>query len=136
MNNPGQRETKKTLNSLAFRAGPAALRRLHSLEKDSLAVARPAYHVSSPMTKRLLLCFFATTTIFSSGCVLSRFRKSDKPKEPKESSAIATDVEREFKQRWISQRVSQLGTQGITGQAAQDQAAREFAEKFSFPAHK
>jgi hypothetical protein len=89
------------------------------------------------MTKRLLLSFLAVAALMTSGCVFSRFmHKSDKPKEPKESSAIATDVEREFKQRWVAQRVSQLATQGITGQAAQDQATREFAEKFNFPAHK
>ena len=105
-------------------------------KKDSLAVGRPAYQLVLPMIKRLLLCSLVLASVFSSGCVLARFRKSDKPKEPKESSRIASDVEREFKQRWIAKRVSDLANQGITGPAAQDQANREFQEKFNFPTRK
>ncbi len=79
------------------------------------------------MTKRLLLSLLAATVVFSTGCVFSK-----KSRKQKESSAIASEVESEFRQRWIAKRVSELAAQGVTGPAAQQQAAQEFQEKFSF----
>lgn len=79
------------------------------------------------MIKRLSLSFLAITALFSSGCLFHR-----KARKPKESSAIATEVEKEFQQRWIAKRVAELSAQGITGVAAEQQAQREFTEKYPF----
>ncbi len=79
------------------------------------------------MTKRLLLSFLAVAVLLSTGCLFSK-----KSRKPKESSAIATEVELEFRQRWMAKRLGELQTQGITGTAAQQQADQEFREKFSF----
>lgn len=79
------------------------------------------------MTKRLLSSFLAAAVLLSSGCMF--FRKSGKPKH---SPKIATEVETEFRQRWIARRVSELAAQGVTGPAAQQQAAREYSEKYPF----
>lgn len=79
------------------------------------------------MIKRLLLSLLAITVLLSSGCLFHR-----KARKPKESSAIATDVEKEFQQRWIAKRVADLSAQGVTGAAAQTQAETEFREKFPF----
>lgn len=83
--------------------------------------------------KRVFLSLLAMTALLSSGCLFSR-----KSRQPKETGAIATDVEREFKQRWLARRVSELSTQGVTGPAAQQQAEQEFVQKFTFaePARK
>lgn len=79
------------------------------------------------MTKRLLLSLLITATGFSTGCHF--FHKSRKPKE---STALATDTEKEFKQRWIKNRVAELAAQGVTGDAAEEQAEREFQQKYVF----
>ncbi len=78
------------------------------------------------MTKRLLFILLAASMLLS-GCLFSR-----KPRKPKETSAIATDVEQEFKSRWIAKRVADLAAQGVTGDAAQEQANRDFQDKFAF----
>lgn len=78
------------------------------------------------MTKRALLVLLAATMLFS-GCLFSR-----KHRKQKETGAIATDVEQEFKQRWMAKRLADLAAQGVTGSAAQEQANREFQEKFAF----
>jgi hypothetical protein len=79
------------------------------------------------MTKRLLLTLLATSVLMSGGCLFHR-----KSRKPKESSAIASDVETEFRQRWVAKRVAELNAQGVSGAAAQQQAEQEFGEKFSF----
>jgi 1,2-phenylacetyl-CoA epoxidase catalytic subunit len=79
------------------------------------------------MTKRLLLCFLAAALALSTGCMF--FRKS---KQAKESSAVATATEQEFRQRWMAKRVTELNAQGVNGMAAREQADREFHEKFEF----
>lgn len=79
------------------------------------------------MTKRLPLCLLAAALLCSPGCLFHR--KSSKPKE---TGAIATEVEQEFRTRWIAKRVSELAAQGVTGPAAQSQAEQEFVTKFDF----
>jgi 1,2-phenylacetyl-CoA epoxidase catalytic subunit len=79
------------------------------------------------MTKRLFLSFLAATVVLSSGCHF--FRKS---KKPKESSAIAADTEAEFRQRWIAKRVAELNAQGVAAPAAQEQANKEYRDKYVF----
>lgn len=89
--------------------------------------ASQAATLAPPMTKRLLLSFLAATIALSTGCLFSK-----KSRKPKESSAIATEVEIEFKQRWMAKRVADLTAQGLSATAAQQQATQEFDEKFSF----
>lgn len=48
----------------------------------------------------------------------------------KESPAVATSVEKDFKWRWIDKRTSDLVTQGVSASAAHDQAVSEFDAKF------
>ena len=80
------------------------------------------------MTKRALLILLAATMLLS-GCLFSR-----KHRKQKETGAIASDVEHEFKQRWVAKRVADLAAQGVTGAAAEEQANREYEQKFSFAA--
>ncbi len=81
--------------------------------------------MNKPLTLSVLLVFAAA----SSGCTL--FRKSDRPKE---SSAIASDVEETFRRRWMDQRVGQIVAQGATPESARIQAETEFRERFAFAA--
>ena len=79
------------------------------------------------MTQRLILSLLAGLLACSSGCMFSK-----KNRKPKESSAIASDVEESFKRRWIEHRVAELTAQGTAADAAQAQAAREFGERYDF----
>lgn len=79
------------------------------------------------MTKRLLLSLVIVASGFSTGCHF--WRRSHKVKE---SSAIATGTEQDFKQRWIKNRLGELAAQGVTGEAAEAQADREFREKYTY----
>jgi hypothetical protein len=63
----------------------------------------------------------------SSGCLFSK-----KSSLPKESSAIAADVEESFRIRWVGKRASELAAQGTTPDAARSQAEGEFRERFGF----
>lgn len=103
-----QRETKKTLN---FRSRSA----------NGLLSLRV------PMTKRLLLSCVAVAALFSAGCHF--FGKSRKPKE---NPAIATQVEIEFHQRWMAKRVGDLTAQGVAPAAAQEQAQKEYDQRFKY----
>lgn len=79
------------------------------------------------MTKRLLLILLSSSVLLSTGCLFKR-----KNAKPKETSAIATEVETEFRTRWIKQRMSELTARGVAGPDAELQAAKEFQEKFAF----
>lgn len=95
--------------------------------KLSLAIRAPDRTVGAPMTKRLLLSFLGIAVLLSTGCLFNR-----KEKKPKETTAIATEVEKEFHQRWIAKRVSELNARGVAGADAVQQAESEFAQKFAF----
>ncbi len=79
------------------------------------------------MTKRLLLIVLSSSVLFSTGCLFKR-----KNAKAKETSAIATETETEFRQRWIKQRTAELNASGVVGPQAEQQAAQEFQEKFAF----
>ena len=51
--------------------------------------------------------------------------------KPKASSHLATDVEVEFKQRWVDKRVNELVGQGMSPNSARAQAEGEFRDKYS-----
>jgi hypothetical protein len=80
------------------------------------------------MTHRLLPALLCCTLLFTAGCGMFS-RKNDRPKE---SSAIAADVEETFRRRWMEKRVSELAAQGIDANAATAQAESEFRTKFGF----
>lgn len=84
------------------------------------------------MTKRLFPTLLAFSALLCSGCGL--FSKKDA--KPKESSAIAADVEETFHRRWMDKRVSELTAQGIEANAARAQAENEFRERYGFALRK
>lgn len=77
------------------------------------------------MTKLLLVALAAATLALSTGCLFSK-------KKPKESSAIAGEVEETFRRRWLDKRVAELVAQGTAADAARLQADTEFQERYSF----
>lgn len=79
------------------------------------------------MTQRLLPFLLACVLVLSAGCMFSK-----KNRKPKESSAIASEVEETFKRRWTDQRVADLVAAGVAANAAAAQAAREFDERYDF----
>jgi hypothetical protein len=74
----------------------------------------------------LLVCL-AGLLCFGSGCTL--FKKS---KKPKENPAIASQVEADFRQRWVDHRVAELVAKGTDATTAAKQADVEFREKYPY----
>jgi hypothetical protein len=79
------------------------------------------------MIKPLFLSCATVVLVVSTGCLFSK-----KSAKPKESSAIAGEVEETFKRRWVDKRITDLVGQGIGADAARIQASLEFNEKFAF----
>ena len=79
------------------------------------------------MTKHTYTLVLLAALILSSGC--SFFRK---PNRPKESSAISSEVEATFRQRWVEKRVAELTAGGAPAAAARAQAEQEFRERYAF----
>lgn len=57
---------------------------------------------------------------------------SKKPSTPKESSKVASEVEKDFMRRWIDKRTSDLVAAGTPAATAHDQATAEFKDKFGY----
>ena len=49
----------------------------------------------------------------------------------KDSKSLASDTEKEFKQRWMDKRVTELVGQGMSPDSAKAQANEEFRTKYS-----
>lgn len=81
------------------------------------------------MTKPLLIALSAALLALSTGCGLF----SKKERKPKESSAIAGEVEETFRRRWLDKRTAELTAQGTAAETARAQAEAEFRERFAFP---
>lgn len=79
------------------------------------------------MIRLLFSSLIAISALLSTGCLFSK-----KPRAPKESTAIASEVEEGFRQRWVDQRTSQLVAQGVAAATARTQADIEFRERFGF----
>ena len=79
------------------------------------------------MTQRLLLSCLALALFSSSGCLFSR-----KSAKPKESQAIASEVEESLKKRWVDKRAAELVALGTAADAARTQALQEFQAKFEY----
>lgn len=75
----------------------------------------------------LLLFVIAALAVAGSGC--SFLKKS---KKPKQSTELASEVEGDFRQRWVEKRVAELTATGIDAVAARTQAEAEFPEKFPY----
>ena len=61
------------------------------------------------------------------GCFF--FKKSGKPKE---SPAMASEMEEAFKTRWVDKRSAELIAQGQTADGAHTQATEEFRVRYGF----
>lgn len=75
--------------------------------------------------KRPLLFCLILTTLLTAGCWHSK-------KKPKEITAVATDVEEGFKQRWVEKRAGELATQGLRIDLARQQALDEFRARYTY----
>lgn len=87
------------------------------------------------MPKRFLPLAVLSTIVFLAGCshlpfIGKKFQHAPTLKH-KENSHIATETEKEFRQRWETKRINDLVSQGLTAEAARAQAETEFAQKFS-----
>lgn len=85
--------------------------------------------------KRLLPPTLAALVFLCAGCALWPFGKktaSDAPVQPKQSSKVSTEVELEFRQRWTEKRANDLVAQGMTPEAAKEQALAEFRVKYAY----
>lgn len=75
----------------------------------------------------LVLCALAVAAFSATGCNL--FRKN---KKPKENPAIASEVEADFRQRWVDHRAAELVATGESATAARTQAESDFRIKYPF----
>jgi hypothetical protein len=84
--------------------------------------------------KRHLPMVVASLALLCGGCALWPFSKKNGPKHPvpKQSPLVSTEVELEFRQRWVDKRAGDLVAQGMLADAAHAQALSEFRQKFSY----
>ena len=84
--------------------------------------------------KRLYAVSIAAFALLGAGCALWPFsNKGPQPKhDPDLDPHVSTQVEMEFRQRWVEKRSADLIAQGILPDAAHDQALAEFRVKFSY----
>jgi hypothetical protein len=80
--------------------------------------------------KRLVPFALASVLLVNTGCHIFSSKKN--PAAPKESTTVATDVEKDFMHRWIEKRTGELVTQGIAPQVAHDRAVSEYRQAYSF----
>jgi hypothetical protein len=78
-------------------------------------------------TKPMFTALLVAALALSTGCVFSK-----KNSRPKESSAISSEVEATFRQRWLEKRVTELTAQGVAADQARPQAEQEFRDRFGF----
>ena len=100
-------------------------------QKDSLAVTGTTLHFHRftymKLKSLLLFCLAAVVAAAGSGCNLLR-----KSKKPKENPAIASEVEGEFRQRWVDHRAAELVAKGTDALTARSQADTEFRERYPY----
>lgn len=77
------------------------------------------------MKRPLLICLLLPV-LLSSGCWWHRKNK------PKEITAIASDVEAGFKERWMEKRTAELVAQGQRIDIARQQALDEFRARYTY----
>lgn len=79
------------------------------------------------MTKLIVNATLVVALVLSTGCLFSKKKNS-----AKESSAISSDVEAIFHQRWVDKRTAELTAGGTPAAAARTQAEQEFRERYQF----
>lgn len=79
------------------------------------------------MNRLLPLCLVLLSASVLPGC--HYLRRTPKPKE---STAIAADVENTFRQRWLDKRAAELKATGLAPPAAQARAESEFSARYSY----
>jgi 1,2-phenylacetyl-CoA epoxidase catalytic subunit len=79
------------------------------------------------MKRLYLICLAVLCTLAPAGCLFSK-----KNPQPKENPAIASEVEANFKQRWVNKRTAELKAAGMPAAAAQAQAEDEFNARYSY----
>jgi hypothetical protein len=102
--------------------------------RDCLPGAIPILFPFLPSMKRTSLVLALTlAALASGGCSHIPFigkRKAHAAGEEKHSKHLATEVEKEFFDRWVEQRSAQLVSQGQPQDAARAQAVQEFKQKY------
>lgn len=76
------------------------------------------------MKRPLLLCLILPL-LLASGC----WHRKNKPKV---ITAVATDVEAGFKERWMERRTGELVAQGLRVDLARQQASDEFRARYTY----
>ncbi len=79
------------------------------------------------MKRSLLLCLSLLGLTALTGCFFSK-----KTLKPKENTAIAAEMEADFRQRWVDKRTTELAAQGLKPDAAHAQATDEFKARYSY----
>jgi hypothetical protein len=79
--------------------------------------------------KRIFIFALVLGSLLFSGCWHWKWKRSPKPKE---ITAIATDVEDNFRQRWMEKRTGELVQQGMRIDIARQQAIDEFQAKYPY----
>ena len=84
--------------------------------------------------KRLLPLGLLPFLMLSAGCwhVWPHWFGSHGDKKPKETTAIASDVEESFRQRFVEKRTAELVTQGLRADVARQQALDEFHARYTY----
>jgi hypothetical protein len=78
--------------------------------------------------KPTLLLFLAMCVLGSaSGCTFWK-----KSKKPKQNPALASEVEGDFRQRWMEHRMGEITAAGTDATTARTQAEAEFREKYPY----
>jgi hypothetical protein len=96
--------------------------------KSFLAVTPPTNQSRLHMNTRLTYLIFALAGLcLNAGCLSSR-----KSAKPKETTAIAAELEESFRQRWVEKRASELIARGLAADLARAQAFEEFKSKYNF----
>ena len=86
--------------------------------------------------KRLFVLSLATLALLAgTGCAHVWFfgkKKAPVAAAPKQSPYISTDVEMNFRQRWVDKRANELLSQGMIAEDARAKALAEFRAEFSY----
>jgi hypothetical protein len=75
--------------------------------------------------KRLLPFLLLLPVALAAGC-------SHKTKKPKENPALASEVEDNFKQRWVEKRANELMGLGLRPDLARQQALEEYRVRYQY----